>query len=84
MIVANRLTDGRVVFLAEDASWVESIDDGLLIESDDAGQALLERAQQAVADGVVVDAYAIEVLVEAGRRQPAQLREKIRAFGPTV
>ena len=84
MIVANRLTDGRVVFLAEDARWVESIEDGLLIESDALHVELLEHAERAVESGIVVDPYLIEVVTKDGRRCPLQLRESIRAFGPTV
>jgi hypothetical protein len=84
MIVANRLTDGRVVFLAEDDRWVESIQDGLVIESDALQVELLEHAERAVETGIVVDPYLIDVAIEDGRRRPLQLRESIRAFGPTV
>ena len=84
MIVANRLTDGRVVFLAEGARWVESIDKGLVIESETQRPQLLEHAERAVESGIVVDPYVIDVVVEDGRRRPLQLRESIRAFGPTV
>jgi len=84
MIVANRLTDGRVVFLADDARWVESIQDGLVIESDALQAELLGHAERAVETGLVVDPYLIDVVIEDGRRRPSQLRESIRAFGPTV
>lgn len=84
MIVANRLTDGRVVFLADGARWVESIEDGLLIESDALQAQMLEHAERAVESSTVVDPYLIDVVTENGRRRPAQLRESIRAFGPTV
>ncbi|MDH3418865.1 MAG: DUF2849 domain-containing protein [Gammaproteobacteria bacterium] len=84
MIVANRLTDGRVVFLAEDDRWVESIQNGLVIESDALQVELLEHAERAVETGIVVDPYLIDVVIEDGRRRPLQLRESIRAFGPTV
>lgn len=83
-MVANRLADGRVVFLAEDARWVEPIEQGFLIESDEVRVKLLEIAERAVASGAVVDPYLIEVAIEDGRRRPLQLRESIRAFGPTV
>ena len=84
MIVANRLTDGRVVFLADGARWVESIEEGLIIESETSGVELLEHAERAVETGIVVDPYLIDVVIEDGRRRPLQLREAIRAFGPTV
>ena len=84
MIVANRLTDGRVVYLGEDARWFESIENGLVIESDALQAKLLEQAERAVASGTVIDPYLIEIGTTDGRRRPLQLRESIRAFGPTV
>ncbi len=84
MIVANRLTDGRVVFLGENARWVESIDEGRLIESDALREELLQHAERDVASGFVVDPYLIDVVTEDGRVRPVQLREAIRAFGPTA
>lgn len=84
MIVASRLTDGRVVFLAERSRWVESIQEGLIAESDAAAAELLECARRSVQECAVVDPYAIDVTVEAGKRRPAALREAIRAFGPST
>ena len=84
MIVASRLTDGRVVFLADGVRWVESIDDGLIAESAEAAAGLLEVAQGSVADCRVVDPYAIDVTADSGRCRPKLLREAIRAFGPSI
>jgi len=84
MIVASRLVDGRVVFLADGARWVESIEDGLVAGTGEAAAALLELAQTAVRQSRIVDPYAIEITVEGGRRRPVVLREAIRAFGPTM
>jgi Protein of unknown function (DUF2849) len=84
MIVASRLTDGRVVFLADEARWAESIEDGLVAESAEAASALLELAQNSVRNCRVVDPYAIDVAVGDGRRRPTAMREAIRAFGPTI
>jgi len=84
MILASRLTDGRVVFLADGARWVESIDDGLIAESAEAAAGLLKVAQGSVDDCRVVDPYAIDVTVDGGRRRPEALREAIRAFGPSI
>ena len=84
MIIANRLSDGRVVFLNERAGWVPDIADGLLLRGKPDAVQRLARAQQAVEANVVVDPYLIDVLVEDGRRRPTQVREQIRAFGPSV
>ncbi len=84
MIVASRLTDGRVVFLADGVRWVESIHDGLIAESAETTAGLLEVAQRSVDDCRVVDPYAIDVTVDSGQRRPKLLREAIRAFGPSI
>ena len=84
MIIANRLSDGRVVFLNDRDGWVSDIADGLLLDSkQDAAQTLL-MAQRAVEENMIVDPYIIDVLAEDGRRRPVQVRERIRAFGPSV
>lgn len=82
MIIANRLTDGLVVFWADSGSWVESIDDGTMLDDD--AERVLEGAKQDQARCIVVDPSLIEVVVENGRRKPTAIREAIRAFGPTV
>lgn len=84
MIIANRLRDGAVVFLASDHGWVTSIDEGLLLEDDaEAAQAMVDAGRHE-ADCVVVEPVLIEVAVQEGRLRPTAIREAIRAFGPTV
>lgn len=82
MIIANRLHDGRVVFLGRDDRWVGSIDEALLLG--DQAEALLGRAKQHEAECLVIDPRLIEVAIEHGRRRPTAIREAIRAFGPTL
>lgn len=84
MIVASRLRDGFVVFLAPGESWVESIDAGVLIEAPEDAERLLAIAKADEERNVVVEPYLIEVAISDGRRRPAEVREAIRAFGPTV
>jgi len=84
MLIASRLADGQVVFLADDHDWTESIDRGAVAESPEAGASLLAIAAQAVEHSVVVDPYLIDVTDRNGGRRPRALREAIRAFGPTV
>ena len=84
MIIANRLIDGRVVFFDDTGGWVNEISDGMLLVSrQDADERLL-AAQQAVEDNMVVDPYLIDVSADGGRRRPVLVRERIRAFGPSV
>ena len=84
MIIANRLRDGRVVFLAGDESWVESIAEGQLILDEPEGDRLLEVGRQGEHDCLVIDPCLIDVAVQNGVRTPTAYREEIRASGPTV
>ena len=84
MIIANRLIDGRVVFRAAEERWDTAIDHGSVVDDDAEAQRLLDFAKQAVARCLVIDPTLIEVRVEAGKVRPVEIREVIRAFGPTV
>ena len=84
MIIASRLVDGRVVFLDADTRWAESIEDGVLLETEDEATRRMDAAELAVENCEIVDPYPIEVVVENGERRPAEVREAIRAFGPSV
>lgn len=84
MIIASRLTDGRVVFMDEDGGWVDLIGDGVLLETEEAAARSLADAERGVAGNVIVDPYLIGVIVENEERRPAEVREAIRAFGPSV
>ena len=84
IITANRLIDGEVVFRAPGGAWVRAVDDAELL-SDKAAVDVAEAAAQADFEAaVVVDLATIDVAVEDGRVVPTRLRERIRAFGPTV
>jgi len=83
MVIANRLRDGRVVFLDPAGHWVESIDLGALWEPA-VSAAALERAKRDEADSVVVDPSLIDVEIAGQGRRPVAIREAIRAFGPSV
>jgi hypothetical protein len=78
---ANRLSDGAVVFLAEQGQWSEEIDSAMVaVES--AG--LTEAAKRAEAVNHVTGSYLIDVERRDGRVHPQHIRERIRALGPTV
>ncbi len=84
MVLANRLTDGRVVFLAADGSWVEEIGRGKVAADPDTARRLLNAALQAESRNAVVEPCLIGIRHVAGQRQPVAFREAIRAAGPTV
>ncbi len=85
MVIANRLDDGRVVFLAGDGQWVTDINAGQVAETATAAEDLLGEAQAAEAANHVVEASLIDVTRDPrlGLR-PTAWREVIRANGPTV
>jgi hypothetical protein len=85
MIIANRLVDGAVVFLAPGESWTTAIASGVVIEDDAQAQRLLGAVKQLEARSPVIDPQVIQVRVDdAGVMRPIEIRELIRAFGPTV
>jgi len=83
VITANRLGDGAVVYRSPDGRWSTALDDAAVVDTAAAALALLGAA---AADGkTAVGAYVAPIRLDPdGRRQPANLRERIRSRGPTV
>ena len=84
MIIANRLHDGVVVFLAPGEAWEPAISAGTLIDSDGDAAALLAVAKRHEGECQVIDPQLIDVEIKDGQPHPTAIRESIRAFGPTV
>ena len=83
-VTANRLADGRVVYLAVDGAWSEHLTQAAWSESEEGHDELLARAEADAAAAVVVEPYLFAVSVEHGAPAPVRLRELIRGAGPTV
>jgi hypothetical protein len=91
VITANRLSDGRVVYLDAAGGWTTVLDAARL-HAGDAVAAGLATAVAAAARQEVVDPYAVAVAERPGECRgerpgawvPTSLRERIRAFGPTT
>jgi hypothetical protein len=83
-LTANRLRDGQVVYLCEDDSWSEHLQDSILADSDEMAKTLLTLAARAVEKHVIVDPYLFAVSVESGIIHALSRREIIRAAGPSV
>lgn len=81
VITANRLRDGAVIYRTASGGWTTSLSDALVVDKEAEAKALL----QAIAgEGTVaVGAYPAPVDVTDGVIQPGNLRERIRAGGPT-
>lgn len=79
---ANRLDNGRVVYLAPSGQWVGALSEAEIAPDQEAADALLHRAEEAVIEREIVGPYLISVTAASG--QPQRLRERIRATGPTI
>jgi hypothetical protein len=84
VIIANRLIDGLVVFFAGAGQWNTAIAQAKVIDEDGEAQQLLEVAKQDQVRCLVIDPILIQVRVENGQVRPVEIREVIRAFGPTI
>jgi hypothetical protein len=84
MIIANRLRDGAVVFLAANEGWEPAIAAGAVIDSEADAARLMAVAKRHEDTCQVIDPQLIDVEVKDGQVRPTAIREAIRAFGPTV
>jgi hypothetical protein len=84
MIIANRLRDGAVVFLAPNEGWELAIGAGTVIDNEADAARLMSVAKQHEDACQVIDPQLIDIEVKDGKPRPTAIREAIRAFGPTV
>ncbi len=81
VITANRLSDGAVVHRTETGRWTERLPEAQILWSTAEAQLALKAAQS---DGLAaVGAYAAPIDASHDAARPANLREVIRAGGPT-
>lgn len=83
VLTANRLHDGAVVYLAANHDWTRNIESGLASDSENT-EALMQAAERAVDEQIIIAPYLIDVEIEDHRISPLRFREKIRAKGPTI
>ncbi|HEV2548668.1 MAG TPA: DUF2849 domain-containing protein [Stellaceae bacterium] len=81
-VTGNRLRDGRPVYFVGSSRWSEAIEEAAHV-APNAAERLLAEAQHGRPHPVVAP-YLIDVTFGEGRLRPVGLRERIRAFGPTV
>lgn len=98
VVIASRLSDGRVVFLSADAAadgraadagggsrWALHLEEATLAETDERAAELLALGEIAASERQeVVEPYLIEVKEEGGQLRPTKYREAIRCLGPTI
>lgn len=81
-ITANRLTDGVVVFRSA-SGWSTDFAGAMIVDTA-SRDGLLQLAADDERDRVIVGAYAIDVDTTGEAAKPKLLRERIRAYGPTI
>ena len=84
IVTANRLHDGRVVYLTASNHWSSAIADARICADEATASAVTTLAASAVAARQVVEPYLIPVTHGHGGITPTRDREIIRAFGPSI
>ncbi len=80
VIIANDLRTGRSVYFTKANGWSESIREAELLESEGTDERLA-IASRDEAGNLVIDPYVVGVSEDL---QVADIRERIRASGPTI
>jgi|HubBroStandDraft_1064217.scaffolds.fasta_scaffold302689_2 Protein of unknown function (DUF2849) len=83
VVTGNRLRDGAPVYFVGDGHWSTAVEDALHVAAE-AGETLLAASLAGPTPHPVVAPYLIDATLADGRLEPSGLRERIRAFGPTV
>jgi hypothetical protein len=83
VVTANRLRDGVPVYFVGKGLWSTAMAEALHV-APEAGENLLAAAQAGDPPHPVVAPYLIDATLLQGRLEPTSLRERIRAYGPTV
>lgn len=82
-ITSNNLKDGFVYFFTKDGTWTQEFKAAGLYDEASLPDALA-TAKKDEANQLVVGVYEIDVDTSGDEAKPAKLKERIRAFGPTV
>lgn len=83
-VTANRLGDGRVVYLTRLDGWSVRLGDALTARDEAGAAGLVADAERSVADQQVIGPYLIDIEHRDGGLAPVRYREAIRADGPSV
>ena len=82
VVTGNRLADGAVIYRTGDGTWATELAAAAVVTTSETAMALLTAAR---GDQIrVVDIYVAPVKLADGKPRPGNLRERIRAAGPTI
>ena len=82
VITANRLLDGRIVWLTQQG-WSEHIGRARVFDNADI-EGAIEQAKTTPDARMLVGIYGVQLDPSAAGISPLTVRERIRAFGPSV
>ncbi|MFC4353217.1 DUF2849 domain-containing protein [Fodinicurvata halophila] len=82
-VTANRLRDGRVVYLSETGGWSQALEESRLARDEDELKGLMDEAELGVLRNEVVAPYAIDVVQQTDGYVTTRCREEIRSTGPS-
>ncbi|GAN68946.1 DUF2849 domain-containing protein [Acetobacter orleanensis] len=83
VVTANRLLDGRIVWLGADGQWKTVIQDAEPY-ANSAIEDVLQRCNARAQQEALVGIYGVQVTRTVSGLQPVTSRERIRAAGPSV
>ncbi len=84
MFIANRLDDGRAVFLTAEGRWSGSAADAVVANTDTEVAALAQIAQAAADANMVLSVEAVEADTSGDTPRPAHMKFAMQATGPSV
>ena len=85
VFTGQSLVNGDVLFMAKDGSWSRDLQSAAVATSADEVDGLEQKAQQAIADNLVIDVYPFVVVkTDTGKLEPEHIREKLRVTGPSI
>ena len=84
ILTANRLSDGSVVYLSQSDTWSDWLKDARVAADEDAANSMMRVAEQAVIERIIVEPYLMQVAADDNAIRPMNVREAIRARGPSV
>lgn len=84
LILANRLDDGRAVFLTAEGSWVSDVAEAAVAHSEEDLSGLLAVAQAAEVANIVVSVTPVAADTTSDNVAPAHIKFAMQARGPSV
>lgn len=84
VLTANRLGDGAVVYRSQAGAWSEHLNESRILASSEEAAQVLAEAETAQASLEIVGPYLMPVEDRNGQINPTEMREFIRAKGPSI